>query len=78
METRFALLAAELFVSAVSLEVLLEVTFLNEGRMAIWLLTDVWSFAGVDSEVILEVVPLAELSSARAKLALQNAEGFVG
>ncbi len=77
MKAGVAKLAAKLLEYAVRLNMFLEIAFLNKGSTAGWILANIRSFSSVNSQVILEVVPLAELLGATTELALQNAEASV-
>ena len=65
----------------VTLNVLIQVAFLGESQLAIFLngvRATVWPLIGVDTQVIVEVVPLAEVHGAVWVIALQDFQISLG
>jgi hypothetical protein len=52
--------AKEPFAASVDLKVLVQVSFLCEGKFAALIVADVWPFFGMNSQVVIEIVPFAE------------------
>jgi len=49
--------AKESLASSMDLEVLVEIGFLCEGKLASVIMTNIWPFFCVDSQMIIEVMP---------------------
>lgn len=69
---RVAELALEPVSSHMHSQVLRQVCLLRETLIAAWLLTDKWSLASVNPQVIEEVVPFAKEHPAMLVVTLQN------
>ena len=67
----WAFLAGQLFAAIMNRQMLVQICLLGEALVAAWLRANEWSFLSVHSEMIEEVMPLAEKHLAVVKIALQ-------